>query len=156
GARQAQLGREFAERRRSVPATEPRRHRLDRSQRRTVGRGTIVAGRASPDSLASGSREQARNTRKDHRVGMQKVAFNQLREPVQAFLARARVGQGIVVEDEAGRARYGVVEYVAASPAEQEEASQRLQQLQQKTKRAIEEQGGTVDEVERLILTDDD
>jgi hypothetical protein len=86
---------------------------------------------------------------------MQKVALNQLSEPVQEFLARARVGQGIVVEDEAGRARYGVVEYVEASPAEQQKAWERLQQLQQKTKQAIEEQGSTVDEVERLILADD-
>jgi hypothetical protein len=89
-------------------------------------------------------------------MGMQKVALNQLSEPVQEFLARARVGQGIVVEAEAGRARYGVVEYVEASPAEQKEPWERLQQLQQKTKRAIEEQGGTVDEVEGVILTDDD
>jgi hypothetical protein len=89
-------------------------------------------------------------------MGMQKVALNQLSEPVQAFLARVRVGQGIVVEDEAGRARYGVVEYVEASAAEQQEAWERLQQLQQKTKQALEEQGGTVDGVERLILADDD
>jgi hypothetical protein len=89
-------------------------------------------------------------------MGMQKVALNQLSEPVQEFLARVRDGQGIVVEDEAGRARYGVVEYVEASPAEQKEAWERLQQLQQKTKQAIEDQGGTVDEVERLILADDD
>jgi hypothetical protein len=89
-------------------------------------------------------------------MGMQKVALNQLSEPVRAFLARVSVGQGIVVEDEAGRARYGVVEYVEASPAERTEAWEELQQLQQKTKQAIEEQGGTVDEVERLILADDD
>jgi len=89
-------------------------------------------------------------------MGMEKVAFRQLSEPVQAFPARVRVGQGIVVEDEAGRARYAVVEYVEASPAAQEEAWQKLRQLQQKTKQAIEEQGGAVDEVERLILADDD
>jgi hypothetical protein len=89
-------------------------------------------------------------------MGMQKVPLNQLSGPVQEFLARVRVGQGIVVEDEAGRARYGVVEYVEASPAEQKVAWERLQQLQQQTKQAIEEQGATVDEVERLILADDD
>jgi hypothetical protein len=89
-------------------------------------------------------------------MGMQKVAINQLSESVRAFLARVRVGQGIVVEDEAGRARYGVVEYLPASPKEQQEAWEQLQQLQQRTKQAIENQGGTVDEVERLILADDD
>jgi len=89
-------------------------------------------------------------------MGMQKVAINQLSEPVRAFLARVRVGRGIVVEDEAGRARYGVVEYLPASPEERQEAWEHLQQLQQKTKQTIEDQGGTVDEIERLILADDD
>lgn len=89
-------------------------------------------------------------------MGMRKVAINQLSEPVQEFLARVHAGEGIIVEDEAGRARYGVVEYVEASPEEQQRAWERVQYLQQKTKHAIEEHGGTVDEVERLILADDD
>jgi hypothetical protein len=89
-------------------------------------------------------------------MGMQKVKYNQLSEPVREFLARVNVGQGILVEDETGRARYGVVEYIEVSPEEQKRAWAEIQQLQQKTKQAIEEQGGTVDEVERLILADED
>ncbi len=89
-------------------------------------------------------------------MGMHKVAINQLSEPVQEFLARVRVGEGIIVEDDAGRARYSVVEHVDASPEEQQRAWERLRQLQEKSKRAIEDQGSTVEEVERLILAGDD
>ena len=89
-------------------------------------------------------------------MAVQKVALEELSEPVRAFLARASAGQGILVEDEAGRVRYGVVQYIEASPEEQRAAWDRLQRLQGKTRQAIEGQGRTVDEVERLILADDD
>ena len=89
-------------------------------------------------------------------MGMQKVALEELSQPVREFLSRVKAGQGILVEDEAGQTRYGVIEYIKASPAEQQEAWGRIRQLQRKTKQTIEEQGGTVEEIERLILADED
>ena len=47
---------------------------------------------------------------------MQRIAINQLSEPVREFLAQVQDGQGIVVEDETGRAQYGVIPYVEAAP----------------------------------------
>lgn len=88
-------------------------------------------------------------------MGMQKVAINQLSEPVREFLAQVRNGQGIVVEDEAGRARYGVIPYVEATPEERKRAWERLQQLQQTIGPRLIEQGVTEDDLIRAALADD-
>ena len=88
-------------------------------------------------------------------MGMQKVAINQLSEPVREFLAQVRNGQGIVVEDEAGRAQYGVIPYVEATSEERKRAWERLQQLQQTIGPRLVEQGVTEDDLIRAALADD-
>ena len=88
-------------------------------------------------------------------MGMQKVAINQLSEPVREFLAQVRNGQGIVVEDEAGRAQYGVIPYVEATPEERKRVWERLQQLQQTIGPRLVEQGVTEDDLIRAALADD-
>jgi hypothetical protein len=49
---------------------------------------------------------------------MRKIALHELSQEVQSFLAQVQPGQGIVVEDETGRAQYGIIPYVEASPEE--------------------------------------
>ena len=86
---------------------------------------------------------------------MQRIAINQLSEPVRKFLAQVQNGHGIVVEDETGRAQYGVIPYIEAAPQERKQAWERIQQLQQRIGQNLAEQGVTEDDVIRAILEDD-
>ena len=88
-------------------------------------------------------------------MDMQKVTLNQLSEPVRAFLAQVRPGQGIVVEDEDGRAQYGVIPYVEATPAERKQAWLEIQQIQQKVGQSLADQGVTEDDLIQAALEDD-
>jgi hypothetical protein len=47
---------------------------------------------------------------------MEKVRLTTLSEAVRSFLARARKGRGLLVEDEAGRVFVGVIPYEEAPP----------------------------------------
>jgi hypothetical protein len=86
---------------------------------------------------------------------MQRVALSELSEPVREFLARVENGQGLVVEDESGRARCGVIPYVEATPDERKRAWERIQQIQQKVGQSLADQGVTEDDVIRAALQDD-
>ena len=63
---------------------------------------------------------------------MKKVRFAELSEPVRTFLDQVQRGEGLVVEDERGCARYGVIPYEDATLSEQGAAWQRMEQLQKK------------------------
>lgn len=82
---------------------------------------------------------------------MKKIAFAQLSEAVRRFLAQVRPGEGMMVEDEAGRPRYGVLPYVEASPEEQARAWQRIEKLQRKVGRSLKRQDITSTDVENLL-----
>lgn len=88
-------------------------------------------------------------------MGMRKFMINKLSEPVRTFLAQVQDGEVVVVEDEAGRAQYRVAPCGEATPEARRRSWERIQQLQQRIGQAIEAQGGTMAEVEQLILADD-
>lgn len=86
---------------------------------------------------------------------MRKIALQKLSKDVRSFLSRVRPGQAIVVEDENGRAKYGVIPFEGPSPAEQAKAWKELRQLQRECRQAMEAQGITEDDVMRVLLEDD-
>ena len=88
-------------------------------------------------------------------MDMQRITISQLSEPVRLFLAKVRQGQGIVVEDESGKAQYGIIPYTEATSAEKTSAWKNLQRLQQEKGKAMSEAGVTEEEIEKSILEDD-
>jgi isopentenyl diphosphate isomerase/L-lactate dehydrogenase-like FMN-dependent dehydrogenase len=88
-------------------------------------------------------------------MGMRKVTLRELSSDVQKFLAQAKNGEGLMVEDENGRARYGVIPFVEATAEEKGRAWKELQKLQRQVGKAMTEQGVTDEDVERELLKDD-
>lgn len=79
------------------------------------------------------------------------VKLAELDEQVRSFLKQVGTGGGLIVEDETGRLRFGVIPYDEASPAEQREAWERIERLQSKVSRALQEKGLTEEEADRLL-----
>ena len=88
-------------------------------------------------------------------MGMRKVALRELSRDVQSFLTQVQNGEGIVVEDETGRARYGIIPYLEATAEGKKEAWKRIKQLQRKVGKTMKAQGVTEKDVEHLLLEDD-
>ena len=86
---------------------------------------------------------------------MQRIRFNELSDAVQAFLRRVLDGGGVVLEDENGRTRGGVIPYRDPSPVEERRADVALQQLWKTTEKAMSEQGITEADIDRVLLEDD-
>lgn len=84
-------------------------------------------------------------------MDMRKVALEELSEDVRSFLARVRKGEGLLVEDKTGRARYGVIPYEEPPPRGQAAALKRLQRLQKKVSQIMERTGKTEEEFDRLL-----
>jgi hypothetical protein len=84
-------------------------------------------------------------------MSMRRVAINDLPEDVRSFLSQVREGEGIMVEDETGRAWAGVVPYDEAPVADQEAALKRLEGLQKKVGKMMKETGRTEEEFDRLL-----
>lgn len=84
-------------------------------------------------------------------MDMQKVALEDLSADIRSFLAKVRKGNGIFVEDETGRVRYGVMSYEEATPCEQAAAGKRLQRLQKKVGKMMARTGKTEEEFDRLV-----
>lgn len=82
---------------------------------------------------------------------MEKVVITQLSEPVRLFLDHVNQQEGMLIEDESGRARYGIVPYQEASPEERRRASQRLQVLQKKVGDRLRVAGKTEEDLDRLL-----
>jgi len=82
---------------------------------------------------------------------MRKVTITKLSKPVKDFLAQARKGRGILVQDENGRARFGVVRYVEASAAAKERAWKDIERIQRKVGRMMRKTGKTEEEFDRLL-----
>ena len=84
---------------------------------------------------------------------MDKVRIEQLNESVRSFFAG--IGDGLLVEDEAGRACYGVIPYDEAAPDEEQAAWQRLGQLQDKVEKTMQRKGIKEEDVDQLLQEDD-
>lgn len=85
---------------------------------------------------------------------MEKIVITQLSEPVRLFLDHVNPQEGIVIEDESGRARYRIVAYRESSPAERLLASQRLESLQKNVGDTLRAAGKTEQELDRLLMED--
>jgi hypothetical protein len=88
-------------------------------------------------------------------MAVRKVPIKKLSNDVQSFLSQVRPGQGLVVEDENGRAKYGVIPFEGPTAAEQAKAWKELRQLQKEARQAMAAQGITEDDVMRVVLEDD-
>jgi hypothetical protein len=74
---------------------------------------------------------------------------------VRLFLAQVLQSQGVVVEDENGLARFGVIPYTEATAEEKAAAWEKLWRLQEKTAKAMGSAGVTEHDVEQVMLEDD-
>jgi hypothetical protein len=86
---------------------------------------------------------------------MQTVRLNDLCEPVRSFIEQASLGDGIIVADETGRARCGVVPYRQATAEEKRLADESLTRLRRKVDQAMTEQGVTEGDIDRALEEDD-
>lgn len=86
---------------------------------------------------------------------MDTVRLNEVSDDVRTFLNRAFSGGGVLVEDESGRARGGVLPYFEASDEEKRLAWQGMERLQQKVAAAMKRQGVTEDDIDRVLQEDD-
>jgi hypothetical protein len=106
------------------------------------------------DTIAKEGRVLSEPFRRRKRMSMRKVAFRELSRDVRSFLTQVRNGEGIVVEDDKGRARYGIIPYLEATMEERAEARKRIKRLQRKVAKAMKAQGVTEEDVERLLEDD--
>lgn len=88
-------------------------------------------------------------------MAMRKVAIKELSGDVRSFLAQVRPGRGIVVEDEKGRAKYGVIPFEGPTAGEQAKAWRDLRQVQREARERMAAQGVTEEDVMQLLLEDD-
>ncbi len=82
---------------------------------------------------------------------MKKVAINELSQSVRSFLDQVQNGEAIVIQDEQGRSRYGVVPYVEAAPEEQKVAWKEIEAIQRKVGENMKKRGQTEDDLDRLL-----
>jgi len=88
-------------------------------------------------------------------MNMQRITISQLSEPIRLFLAQVQQGQGIIVEDESGQAKYGIIPYTEASLDEKAAAWKNVQRVQKKAAKGLKASGVSEADVERAILEDD-
>jgi hypothetical protein len=86
---------------------------------------------------------------------MRTVRLDELSESVRKVLAATGEDESVVIEDENGRARYGVIPYRRPTDEQKQRAWEKLRKLQDKVARSMEEQGVTEDDVMRVILEDE-
>lgn len=86
---------------------------------------------------------------------MDKVRLNDVSKDVRAFLDRAFAGGGVLVEDETGRARGGILPYFEATDAEKRRAWKGMERLQRKVAASMKRQGVTEQDIDRVLLEDD-
>lgn len=85
---------------------------------------------------------------------MEVISLERLSKPVQAFLAKARDGSGLVVQDQQGRAFCGVIPYREATPSVQRAALQRLERLHKKVAATMRKRRTTEDDFDRIVQQD--
>jgi hypothetical protein len=87
-------------------------------------------------------------------MSMKTVKLTELSEDVRSFLGEAGKGDGVMVEDETGQARYSIAPYHRSTADERAAALERLRRLQNETRLAMEEQGVTEEDIDRLLQED--
>ena len=85
---------------------------------------------------------------------MKKVRLNDLGEPFQKAVTEA-AGEPIVIEDDQGEARYGVVAYRKPTDEQKQRAWKKLKEYQRKAEASMKKHGVTEDDVMQVILEDD-
>lgn len=88
-------------------------------------------------------------------MSMRKVSIADLSEAVRSFLSEVIESDGVVIEDEAGRPRCGVIPYREASPEEVERANASLERLRRKAGQAMQQQGVSEEDVDRVLQEDE-
>jgi hypothetical protein len=86
---------------------------------------------------------------------MKKLRLDQLDQTLRQQLAEIGDDESIVIEDENGQARYGVIPYRRPTAEQKQRAWERLRMLQENVGKAMAEQGITEDDVMRELLKDD-
>ena len=74
-------------------------------------------------------------------MAMRTVALKELSPDVRSFLAQVRNGEGIVVQDDQGCARFGVIPYIEATPAAKKKAWKEIQRIQRKVGKRMAREG---------------
>lgn len=82
---------------------------------------------------------------------MQKVTISELSEPVRLFFSQVPKHDGVLVEDDNGRACFGIIPYNETSEAEQTAAITRLVDLQKRVGERLAAQGKNEDELDRIL-----
>ena len=82
---------------------------------------------------------------------MRKMRFAELSEPVQRFLDQVHGGEGIVVEDDRGRARFGVIPFDEVTMSEQDAAWQRIERAQKAVAQSLQAQNASEADIDRLL-----
>ena len=86
---------------------------------------------------------------------MKKVRLSEVSQAVRSFLDGVLQGDGVVIEDDAGRTRGQVVPYRDPTPEEERQANESLERIRQQTAAAMEEAGVTEEDVMQELLKDD-
>jgi hypothetical protein len=84
-------------------------------------------------------------------IMLRRVTMNELGEPLRRLLETLSEGEGLLVEDDAGRARFGVVPYVEATPDAQMAALGRLKSLQQRIGQTMQDTGQSEDDFDQML-----
>lgn len=82
---------------------------------------------------------------------MRNMTVTKLSKPVRSFLARARKGRGLVVEDARGRGWVGVIPYDESPQRTQDAALKRIARIQKKVGRVMRAKGKTEQDFDRLL-----
>ena len=85
---------------------------------------------------------------------MKKIRLDELGQTLRQQLAAIGDEESIVIEDENGQARYGVIPYRRPTAEQKQRAWERLRQFQDKAATSMEEQGVTEDDLLRELLKD--
>ena len=87
-------------------------------------------------------------------IRMKSVKLTELTDDVRSFLSQAGEGGGVMAEDETGQARYSVAPYHQSTAEERAAALKWLERTQHKSRQAMEAQGVTEDDLDRLLQED--
>jgi hypothetical protein len=85
---------------------------------------------------------------------MKTISLHTLSPDVRSFLAQSERVDSLVVEDEAGRARYGVIPYIEHPAAEQEAALRDLETIQRQVGKTMKKHGRTEDDFDHLLQSE--
>jgi hypothetical protein len=86
---------------------------------------------------------------------MIKIRLDELSEPLRQQLASLGDEESIVIEDENGQARYGLIPYRRPTAEQKQRAWERLRKLQDKVAVSMKDQGVTEDDLLQNLLSDD-